>query len=365
MSIFSTLGKVFGFKGDAAQAFGTGLAKGGAETFTAGLNKAIDKFDKQAEETDKLLLADELEQAKMTKAELKDAVQGIKKYTILGFSPAVAAAIHMSPAETQKVMVDGANATEDKSKLDSLWKTSVTINKQLPQLSVMDAAKLLIGNQVQPQFDFDKIPDTQNMMSRLGFKANLKEAIQQRIKSRPSMRPDLTVDTEGVIPEGAPSASALALSRAYRKSTTTDPDKVSGFEQIAATASNKINKIYLNKEPNELTASDISKISKLQAQKKTAVSDAINVNISKTGQLEKILTKNALVLNTDQTILKGVDIYRLPQFFDDLVNLRKKANQGDLNAKAKLDAELLVIGKSKGADYLDTYTQEIIQKANQ
>ena len=365
MSIFSTLGKVFGFKGDAAQAFGTGLAKGGAETFTAGLNKAIDKFDKQAEETDKLLLADELEQAKMTKAELKDAVQGIKKYTILGFSPAVAAAIHMSPAETQKVMVDGANATEDKSKLDSLWKTSVTINKQLPQLSVMDAAKLLIGNQVQPQFDFDKIPDTQNMMSRLGFKANLKEAIQQRIKSRPSMRPDLTVDTEGVIPEGAPSASALALSRAYRKSTTADADKVSGFEQIAATVSNKINKIYLNKEPNELTASDISKISKLQAQKKTAVSDAINVNISKTGQLEKILTKNALVLNTDQTILKGVDIYRLPQFFDDLVNLRKKANQGDLNAKAKLDAELLVIGKSKGADYLDTYTQEIIQKANQ
>ena len=120
------------------------------------------------------------------------------------------------------------------------------------------------------------------------------------------MRPDLTVDTEGVIPEGAPSASALALSRAYRKSTTADPDKVSGFEQIAATASNKINKIYLNKEPNELTASDISKISKLQAQKKTAVSDAINVNISKTGQLEKILTKNALVLNTDQTILKGL-----------------------------------------------------------
>ena len=365
MSIFSTLGKVFGFREMQAQAFGTGLARGGAETFTAGLNKAIDKFDRQVEETDKLLLADELEQAKMTKAELKDAVQGIKKYTILGFSPAVAAAIHMSPAETQKVMVDGANATEDKSKLDSLWKTSVTINKQLPQLSVMDAAKLLIGNQVQPQFDFDKIPDTQNMMSRLGFKANLKEAIQQRIKSRPSMRPDLTVDTEGVIPEGAPSASALALSRAYRKSTTADPDKVSGFEQIAATASNKINKIYLNKEPNELTASDISKISKLQAQKKTAVSDAINVNISKTGQLEKILTKNALVLNTDQTILKGVDIYRLPQFFDDLVSLRKKANQGDLNAKAKLDAELLVIGKSKGADYLDTYTQEIIQKANQ
>ena len=63
--------------------------------------------------------------------------------------------------------------------------------------------------------------------------------------------------------------------------------------------------------------------------------------------------------------MKGVDIYRLPQFFDDLVNLRKKANQGDLNAKAKLDAELLDIGKSKGADYLDTYTQEIIQKANQ
>ena len=51
MSIFSALGKVFGFKGDAAQAFGTGLAEGGAKTFTAGLNKAIDKFDKRVEET--------------------------------------------------------------------------------------------------------------------------------------------------------------------------------------------------------------------------------------------------------------------------------------------------------------------------
>lgn len=365
MSIFSALGKVFGFKGDAAQAFGAGLAEGGAKTFTTGLNKAMDKFDKRVEETDKLLLADELEEAKMTKAELKDAVQGIKKYTILGFSPAVAAAIHMSPAETQKVMVDGANATEDKSKLDSLWKTSVTINKQLPQLSVMDAAKLLIGNQVQPQFDFDKIPDTQNMMSRLGFKANLKEAIQQRIKSRPSMRPDLTVDTEGVIPEGAPSASALALSRAYRKSTTTDPDKVSGFEQIAATASNKINKIIANKNPTDLTVGEISQISRLQSQKKKAVSDAINLNISKSGKIEGITTKNTLDLDTDQTVIDGIDIYTLPVFFNDLVSLRKKANQGDLNAKAKLDAELLEIGKSKGRDYLEEYTKQIIQKASQ
>jgi hypothetical protein len=365
MSIFGAFGKIFGFKGDAAQAFGTGLAKGGAETFTASLNKAMDKFDKQVEETDKLLLADELEEAKMTKAELKDAVQGIKKYTILGFSPAVSAAIHMSPAETQKVMIDGANATEDKSKLDALWKTSVTMNKQIPQLSIMDAAKLLVGNQIQPQLDYSKIPDTNNMLTRLGFKANLKEAIEEKIKSRPNMRPDLTVDTEGVIPEGAPSASALALSRAYRKSTTADPDKVTGFEQIAATASNKINKIYLNKEPNQLTASDVSQISKLQAQKKTAVSDAINVNISKTGQLDKILAKNALVLNTDQTVVKGVDIYRTPAFFNDLVSLKKKENAGDQIAKAKLDAELLNIGKSKGRDYLQQLTDDIISKASQ
>ena len=79
-------------------------------------------------------------------------------------------------------MIDGANATEDKSKLDSLWKTSVTINKQIPQLSVMDAAKLLVGNQIQPQLDYDKIPNTENMLSRLGFNANLKEAIEERIK---------------------------------------------------------------------------------------------------------------------------------------------------------------------------------------
>lgn len=365
MSIFGAFGKIFGFKGDAAQAFGTGLAKGGAETFTASLNKAMDKFDKQVEETDRLLLADELEEAKMTKAELKDAVQGIKKYTILGFSPAVSAAIHMSPAETQKVMIDGANATEDKSKLDALWKTSVTMNKQIPQLSIMDAAKLLVGNQIQPQLDYSKIPDTNNMLTRLGFKANLKEAIEEKIKSRPNMRPDLTVDTEGVIPEGAPSASALALSRTYRKSTTTDPDKVSGFEQIAATASNKINKIYANKSPNDLTVGEISQVSRLQAQKKKAVSDAINLNISKSGKIEGITTKNTLDLDTDQTVIDGVDIYKLPVFFNDLVSLRKKANQGDLNAKAKLDAELLEIGKSKGRDYLDEYTKQIIQKASQ
>ena len=54
MSIFSTLGKVFGFKGDAAQAFGAGLAEGSYKTFTTGLNKAMDKFYKRVEETDKL-----------------------------------------------------------------------------------------------------------------------------------------------------------------------------------------------------------------------------------------------------------------------------------------------------------------------
>lgn len=363
MSIFGALGKIFGYSGDKAEAFGSGLAQAGAETFTTGLNKAIDKFDKRVEETDKLLLADELQEAKLTRKELDEAVKGIKKYTTLGFSPAVAAAIHSSPAETQKVMIDGANATEDKSKLDSLWKTSVTINKQIPQLSVMDAAKLLVGNQVQPQLDYDKIPDTENMLSRLGFNANLKEAIEERIKSRPSMRPDLTVDTEGTIPQGGPSASALALSRTYRKSTT--GDRVSSFENIAASASNKINILQANKKPQELTIDEIKQIARLQSIKKKAISDAINLNISKTGSLDKIISKNALDLDSDQTVLDGVDLFRVPSFFNSLVELKKQENAGDPNARAKLDVQLLEIGKSKGRDYLTTYTNEIIQKANQ
>ena len=54
---------------------------------------------------------------------------------------------------TKGYQIDGqANATEDKSKLDSYRKTSVNINKQIPQLSVMDKNKVTVdGNQIQPQ----------------------------------------------------------------------------------------------------------------------------------------------------------------------------------------------------------------------
>jgi hypothetical protein len=48
-----------------------------------------------------------------------------------------------------------------------------------------------------------------------------------------------------------------------------------------------------------------------------------------------------------------------------LVSLKKKENAGDQIAKAKLDAELLNIGKSKGRDYLQQLTDDIISKASQ
>ena len=52
------------------------------------------------------------------------------------------------------------------------------------------------------------------MLTRLGFKANLQDSIKNRVESRPNMRPDLTVDTDAVIPTGGPSPDALAKSKA-------------------------------------------------------------------------------------------------------------------------------------------------------
>ena len=76
MSIFGSLGKLFGYKGASAEAFGGSFAEKASTTFTDRFNKSIDSFEKQVEETDKLLLADELTEAKISKAELSEALKG-------------------------------------------------------------------------------------------------------------------------------------------------------------------------------------------------------------------------------------------------------------------------------------------------
>jgi hypothetical protein len=52
MSIFGSLGKLFGYKGASAEAFGGAFAEKASTTFTDRLNKSIDSFEKQVEETD-------------------------------------------------------------------------------------------------------------------------------------------------------------------------------------------------------------------------------------------------------------------------------------------------------------------------
>lgn len=220
MSIIGTLGNLFGYKGDFAEAFGSSIVESSTSTFADGLDKSLDKFDKQVEEYAKIDLAADLKKGELQQEELKNAVNGIKKYTQLGFSPAIAAAIHVSPVATQKIIVDAANTTEDKTTLDNLWKSSVEINKEMPTISVMDAAKLLVGNQITTTKDYSAIPETKNMLTRLGFNANLKEAIKERVASRPSTVLDLSVDTDATIPTGGPTADALAKSKALNKATT-------------------------------------------------------------------------------------------------------------------------------------------------
>ena len=213
MSIIGTLGNLFGYKGDFAEAFGSSIVESSTSTFADGIDKSLDKFDKQVEEYAKIDLAADLKKGELQQEELKNAVNGIKKYTQLGFSPAIAAAIHVSPVATQKIIVDAANATEDKTTLDNLWKSSVEINKEMPTISVMDAAKLLVGNQITTTKDYSAIPETKNMLTRLGFNANLKEAIKERVASRPSTVLDLSVDTDATIPTGGPTADALAKAK--------------------------------------------------------------------------------------------------------------------------------------------------------
>ena len=214
MSIFGLAGKLFGYKGEFAEAFGGSLAESGATEFKVGLNKSMDKFDKQVDDYAKLDLAAEIEDTKIKKTEFGETLKGIKGFAALGFSPAYAAAIYNAPAATQKIMIDAANSTQDKTSLDKLWRTTIEINKEMPALSISDAAKLLVGNQIKTERNYENIPDTQNMMSRLGFNANLRDAIKNRVDSRPDMSLDLSVETDATIPTGGPSKDAMARAKA-------------------------------------------------------------------------------------------------------------------------------------------------------
>lgn len=217
MSIFGLAGKLFGYKGEFAEAFGGSLAEKGATEFKVGLNKSMDKFDKQVDDYAKLDLAAEIEDTKIKKTEFGETLKGIKGFAALGFSPAYAAAIYNAPAATQKIMIDAANSTQDKTSLDKLWRTTIEINKEMPALSISDAAKLLVGNQIKTERNYENIPDTQNMMSRLGFNANLRDAIKNRVDSRPDMSLDLSVETDATIPTGGPSEVALTKAKALNK----------------------------------------------------------------------------------------------------------------------------------------------------
>lgn len=220
MSIIGSLGNLFGYKGDFAEAFGSSIVEASTSTFADGIDKSLNKFDKRVDDYDKIELAADIKKGELQQTELKDAVNGIKKYTQIGFSPAIAAAIHVSPVATQKIIIDAANSTEDKTTLDSLWKSSVEINKEMPTISIMDAAKLLVGNQIKTERDYSNIPETKNMLTRLGINANLKEELKKRAASRPTTLLDLSVDTDATIPTGGPTADALAKSKALNKTAT-------------------------------------------------------------------------------------------------------------------------------------------------
>jgi len=220
MSIIGSLGNLFGYKGDFAEAFGSSIVEASTSTFADGIDKSLNKFDKRVDDYDKIELATDIKKGELQQTELKDAVNGIKKYTQIGFSPAIAAAIHVSPVATQKIIIDAANSTEDKTTLDSLWKSSVEINKEMPTISIMDAAKLLVGNQIKTERDYSNIPETKNMLTRLGINANLKEELKKRAASRPTTVLDLSVDTDATIPTGGPTADALAKSKALNKTAT-------------------------------------------------------------------------------------------------------------------------------------------------
>ena len=214
MSIFGLAGKLFGLKGEFAEAFGSSLAQSGTNEFKDGLNKSMDRFDKQVDDYAEVKMANDLETAKLDKTEFSDTLKGIKGFSAIGYSPLYAAAIYRSPVATQKIMIDAANATDNKKDLDKLWQTTVEINKEMPALSITDAAKLLVDNQIKTEINYDNIPNTQNMMSRLGFNANLRDAIKSRIEGSPKFGVDYSIDTDATIPTGGPSKDAMAKAKA-------------------------------------------------------------------------------------------------------------------------------------------------------
>lgn len=353
MSIFGSLGKLFGYKGASAEAFGGAFAEKASTTFTDRLNKSIDSFEKQVEETDKLLLADELSEAKMAKEELNEALKGVKEKVAIGWSPGVAAAIHAAPAETQKIMIDAANSMEDKSQasLDKLWKTSVQINKEIPQLSVMDAAKLLVGNQIPTEFNYDTIPQTDNMLSRLGFNVDFRKSLKDRVSSRPNMRPDLTVDTEAVIPTGGPAPEALAASKAYRKTPSTSYTGPKSFEEIAARATNNINVIM---QKGNITAEDISTVNGLEV--------VVNDALVKSGKFS-LKPEKSIFAKAETGDREGVSpiqkLYLMPTFINNAAKLLKDGTAGNIASLEKYKEELRRIRKNHGDDFATKWSKAV------
>jgi len=353
MSIFGSLGKLFGYKGASAEAFGGSFAEKASTTFTDRFNKSIDSFEKQVEETDKLLLADELAEAKISKEELSEALKGVKEKVAIGWSPGVAAAIHSAPAETQKIMIDAANSMEDKSQasLDKLWKTSVQINKEIPQLSVMDAAKLLVGNQIPTEFNYETIPQTDNMLSRLGFNVDFRQSLKDRVASRPNMRPDLTVDTEATIPTGGPSAEALAASEAYRKTPSTSYKGPKSFEEIAARATTSINAIM---QKENITADDISKVNGLEV--------IVNDALVKSGKFS-LKPEKSIFAKAETGEGVGISpiqkLYLMPTFINNAAKLLKDGGAGDIASLEKYKEELRRIRKNHGDDFANQWSAAV------
>lgn len=354
MSIFGSLGKLFGYKGASAEAFGGSFAEKASTTFTDRFNKSIDSFEKQVEETDKLLLADELAEAKISKEELSEALKGVKEKVAIGWSPGVAAAIHSAPAETQKIMIDAANSMEDKSQasLDKLWKTSVQINKEIPQLSVMDAAKLLVGNQIPTEFNYDTIPQTDNMLSRLGFNVDFRQSLKDRVASRPNMRPDLTVDTDAIIPTGGPSAEALAASKAYRKTPTSPSYKgPKSFEEIAARATNNINTIM---QKETITADDISTVNGLEV--------IVNDALLKSGKFS-LKPEKSIFAKAETGEGKGISpiqkLYLMPTFINNAAKLLKDGSAGNIASLEKYKEELRRIRKNHGDAFANQWSAAV------
>ena len=218
MSIFGLAGKLFGLKGEFAEAFGSSLAQSGTNEFKDGLNKSMDRFDKQVDDYAEVKMANDLETAKLDKTEFGDTLKGIKKFSSLGFSPLYAAAIYRSPVATQKIMIDAANATVNKKDLDRLWQVSSEVSKEMTDsgnpVSQSTAAKLIMNNQIKTETDYSNIPETDNMMTRLGFNANLRDSIKDRVEGSPKFGVDYSTDSTASIPTGGPSTTAVARAKA-------------------------------------------------------------------------------------------------------------------------------------------------------